>query len=53
MTNATVSHYEVTNTKTGVTKSYKTGNEPRKACDAMDRKYGSVISRRRAIWVDA
>lgn len=45
-----ISHYEVTNRITGVTKRYKTGVRASRACDAADNAYGAVICSRRAIW---
>lgn len=53
MTNATVSHYEVTNTKTGVTKSYKTRATATAAANRADNAYGAYICRTRAIWAGA
>lgn len=51
MTNQVISHYEVTNTRTGLVKSYATSAAATRAVDAMDRKHGASIGRRRAVWV--
>lgn len=52
MTTATISHYEVTNRRTGQVKTYKTSAAASRAVDAMDRAYGGYIGTRRAVWVE-
>lgn len=53
MTEATISHYEVTNRKTGKVTTYKTRGAATKAADRMDNAYGAYITSRKAIWSDA
>jgi len=48
-----ISHYEVTNRRTGVVKTYKTSAAASKAVDRMDNAYGGYIGSRKAIWVAA
>lgn len=51
MQNQVVSHYEVTNTRTGAVKSYATSAAAIRAMDSMNRAHGSSIAARKAIWV--
>ncbi len=51
MTNQRISHYEVTNRRTGVVKIYQTSIAAMRAVDAMDRAHGASIGSRKAIWV--
>lgn len=52
-TESRISHYEVTNRRTGVVKTYKTSAAASRAVEAMDRAYGAYIGSRKAIWVEA
>lgn len=49
---ATITHWTVTNNKTGITKEYKTMAAACRAADRMDNAYGAVICTKRAHWSD-
>lgn len=48
-----ISHYEVTNRRTGVVKTYATSAAASRAVDRIDNAYGGYIATRKAIWVAA
>lgn len=48
-----ISHYEVTNRRTGAVKTYATSIAASRAVDRMDKAYGGYIATRKAIWVAA
>lgn len=50
MTEARITHYEVTNRRTGVVKSYKNGLAARRAANKADAAYGAICCTIRAIW---
>jgi len=52
MTEAHVTHYEVTNVRSGVVKAYKTRDAATKAADKADAAYGAVCCTTRAVWSD-
>lgn len=52
MTAPSIIRYEVTNTRTGDIKSYKTSAAAERAMDTADRKHGACITTRKAIWSD-
>jgi hypothetical protein len=49
---ATVSHYEVTNRRTGKVTVYKTRVSATRAADRMDDAYGAVCCTTKAVWSD-
>lgn len=49
---ATITHYTVTNNRTGKVTTYKTGPAASRAADRMDNAYGAIICTRRAHWSD-
>lgn len=51
MTNQRISHYEVTNRRTGQVKTYKTSAGAMRAVNRIDNAYGGYIASRKAIWV--
>ncbi len=52
MTEATVTHFEVTNVRTGVVKTFKTRDGATKAADRADQAFGAVCCTVRARWSD-
>lgn len=48
-----ISHYEVTNRRTGVVKTYATSLAASRAVDRMDNAYGGYVATRKAVWVAA
>lgn len=52
MTEAHITHYEVTNPRTGVVKTYKTRAAATRAADKADNAYGAVCCTTRAVWSD-
>lgn len=51
-TEAHIVRYDVTNTRTGKTTSYKTSRAATDAMDRMDQAYGACCTTRKAIWSD-
>lgn len=50
---ASISHYEVTNRRTGKVRTYKTRAAASRASDKADNDYGAYICTTRAIWDDS
>ena len=49
---ASITHYTVTNRRTGKTYTFKTSRAASAACDRMDNAFGAVCCTRRAHWSD-
>ena len=46
-----ISHYTVTNNRTGKVTEFKTSTAASKSCDRQDMAYGAICTTRRAHWV--